>query len=846
MQVQKRTGELVPIKFDEIKERLTSLCEGLDKSVDPATVTVKTVMSLYDGIATSKIDIISAGIAEDLKTIHPDYAILAGRILVSNLHKTTPATFSECMAILRENLKYYNNRYLDFIGENAAKLDAMIRHETDYRFDYFGFKTLSKSYLQSIGAVIVDRPQYVFMRVAVTLYAFYTESIDKNLHLIQKCYNELSAGDYIHATPTLFNACTDALQLNSCFTTMGDDSSEGIMDNLKNCALISRRAGGISISMSHIRPANSYIRGTNGESSGILPQMKIYNEVARTFNQGGGKRKGSFAVYIEPWHGDVLAFLRGKLNVGSDTERARDLFYALWVPDLLIKKVLAGASATWHLFSQDTCPGLDEVYDGLHVCRNCGHSVNRVAHEVLVGAKLFRAHDNAARDACKKHKYRRVYAFTALYNKYVDEHKYIEEISPLKIMEEIQTLMREAGVPYICFKDHVNRRSAQANIGTIKLSNLCGEIVQYTSKDSYSCCCLASINLPAYLGADKRFDYVRLWNTVRSITRNCSRIVDINGYPVAECKYNARAYRPVAIGIQGLADLFAILRIPFIGKEARDLDLKINETIYHAALTESCAIARETGKTYEGFEGSPASLGKLQFDLWRENLQFIGNPKGIALNGILSGMWDWNALKANIRKYGLKESLLIGHMPTVTTSQIMGNNESFEPFYRNIYKKDTLTGNYMMMNKYMIRHFIELGIWNIETYKSIVNNGGSVQHLTIPQDIKNIYKTVYEISQNDIMVRACERSAFICQSQSLNIYPREGTSSILTSIMVNGWMYGLKTGSYYIRIQQKTAALKNNNAMPSAAVGDVASVNTSQQYDGPVCTRQEGCLTCTM
>lgn len=882
MKVQKRGARGFEfVKFDKITDRINNLCSGLDATVDSTRVALTTIKNLYDGITTEELDKISARTAESLKLVHPDYSILAARILISNLHKTTPKKFSECMKIIGEKLSIKSDRHYKFIEDNAVALDNMIIDSNDYNFDYFGYKTLENSYLHKIkeeligsdGKIILvdregnvvpysnisytrrkkpvlrngsgvivsmlhaktadrvmDRPQYMYMRVAVAIYMDSDTNLGVVLENIKQCYKALSQMYFTHATPTLFNACSKIQQLNSCFLLGTDDSIEGIMKNLSHASFISKWAGGIGIHMNNIRCRESDIKGTNGKSSGLPKQLKIYNEAARCWDQGG-KRLGAFAIYLEPWHGDIMKFLELKLNQGAETERARDLFYALWVNDLFVRRV--EEDADWSLFSENTAPGLSDVYDGMDVCSKCGYCEN------INYAKFVHDHTADELDDVKPvpdvdqstcdHTFEPVDAFTKLYTEYEEEGLAVRVVKAREVIDAICEMQRESGTPYICFKDHVNRMTNQSNIGTIKSSNLCAEIMEWSSDTSYACCTLASINLKKFIVEGKSadgvtkysFDYARLHDIVRMIARNLDIIIDVNTYPVDECEDNSQKFRPIAIGVQGLADVYAIMRIPFCSTEAADIDLKITETIYHAALEESCARAATHGP-YSAWMGSPAARGELQFDLWLKNQLRINGP--LAGANIFSGMYDWDIMKKSIMSTGLRNSLHVAYMPTVSTSQIMGNNESFEPFSSNIYTKTTLVGKFTITNNYMIRHLIELGLWNEEIKNKIINNNGSLAGITeIPAEVREIYKTVWEIKQTELMRRAALRSAFIDQSQSLNIHLMNNSNALLRGVLINGWKLGLKTGSYYVRTQEASGAMKNNIAatkQPAASLLD--------------------------
>lgn len=808
-----------PVKLDKITDRIKFLCKGLSSKVDPLAITIQTVQNIHDGITTEELDLISAKIAEQMKTNHPDYGILAGRILVSNLHKTTPKSFSQCMRDIGDALQIKSESHYKFIEDNAAALDNMIIHENDYNVDYFGFKTLEQGYLNKIGEHVHDRPQYVFMRVAIAIYKDYSTEKSVVLENIKVCYKALSQMYFTHATPSLFNACTRNQQMNSCFLLGTDDSIEGIMKNLSHASFISKWAGGIGIHMSNIRCEGATIHGTCGRSSGLPKQLKMYNAAALCWDQGG-KRKGAFAIYLELWHGDILKVLEMKLQNGSDEERARDLFYAVWVSDLFMKRMRE--DKPWSLFSEDSAPGLSEAYDGMPVCTVCNHSdAGRDWTEIVGGvtkpadSKLRVGTIRCPNGECK---FKRTDVFTQLYEKYEREGRAIRQVRARTIVDAICAVQRESGTPYVCFKDHVNRRSNQSNIGTVKSSNLCAEIMEWSSARSYACCTLASINLRKFLVRDDsatatnglEIDHDKLHDMVRLITRNLDIIIDVNKYPVNECEENSVKYRPIGIGVQGLADVFCEMRVPFLSNIAKTVDLEIAETIYHAAVTESIERSKQLGP-YSKFAGSPASQGKFQFDLWKENLEYIGNP--VAMPVPISGRYAWDDLRSDMVKHGMRNSLLVAYMPTVSTSQILGNNESFEPYPGNIYTKTTLSGKFTITNNTMLRHLIDLGLWNDTVKAKVVNNNGSIQDIEeIPKEIREIYKTVWEMPQKEIMRRCALRSAFVDQSLSLNIHVRDNSNAVLRSIFETGYDLGLKTGSYYIRTPPASKALKNNIA----------------------------------
>jgi ribonucleoside-diphosphate reductase alpha chain len=829
MYVKKRNGRgNEPVYFDKITDRISKLCTMGNKSlsVEPALIAQLTIAAIYNGISTNDIDIISADKAEAKVLDNADYGVLASRILVSNMHKNTPSEFSACM----NDLSLHNllsEPILGFIAANAGAINGMIDHSRDYLFDYMGLKTMENSYLMKISGVMPpdgspntilwDRPQYQFMRVAIQLHT-------GDLSAIKATYDSLSKGMFIHATPTLYNSCCMVPQLNSCFLLGTHDSIEGIMNNATKASLISKRAGGIGIHVHNIRPAGTKILGTGGVSNGIVRQLKILNECANCWNQGG-RRPGSFAIYLEPWHGDIMAFLQLKLQQGADEVRARDLFYGLWVPDLFMKR--GEENLHWTLFSETSAPGLSDVYDGMSVCKICGWCPNPAYAKYVSEASIA--------PQCA-HIMERRPVFTELYTKYEREGRGIKRIPVREIQSAIFRLMRESGTPYICYKDAVNRMSSQDNIGTIKSSNLCTEIVEYSSDTSYACCTLASINLRAMLvdgyvpgaaSAHLQIDHGLLADTVRHIVLNLDRVIDINEYPVSECEGNSHDYRPIGIGVQGLANLFMVLRIPYISDEAARVDLEIFETIYYAALTESCAQAKLRGP-HVGFWGSPAASGRLHFDLYLEHLEFIGAP---TVN-VFSGRYDWGTLKTDIIKYGLRHSHHIALMPTVTTSRILNNIESFEPISSNIGTKTTGAGTFTRGNVYMIEHLRELGLWDDAMRILVTNSGGSIADLNnIPQHVRDIYKTVYEIKQTDIIARAALRAAYVDQAMSLNIHLRDNSDAALRTIMYRGWKAGLKTGSYYHRTKPAVEPMKNNNVQLKAALAQV-------------CTREEGCTMC--
>jgi ribonucleoside-diphosphate reductase alpha chain len=765
------------VHFDKITARIGKLMQGLNPAVDPVRVAQQTIENLYDKISTSELDSISAKCAESHKLIHPDYSVLAARIFISNLHKNTPS-FSECMKIVdRCDNRAFSKSHMNFILDNASELDAMIDDQADFKFDYFGCKTLEGNYFARIVVpvhvpsanltpahqppgspesyvadcaktqeIIMDRPQYVIMRVAIAVNLPQSDTANYNhptarewlLKRIHKYYLCMSQMQFTHATPTLFNSCASRQQLNSCFLLGTGDSIEQIMKTLTNASLISKRAGGIGIWMHPIRSRDCRLGSTKGRSSGLPKQLKIYNEASRCWDQGG-RRPGAFAIYLEPWHGDILKYLELKLSQGADTERARDLFYALWVPDLFMQRAeaLTEVGRQWSLFSESTAPGLSDVYDGMMVCSACGYCDNPSWVEVIINHPIA-GWGPVLGVPCNDHKYAPINVFTELYSLYERAGQAVAVVSARDVIDAVCTMQRESGTPYICHKDHINRMSNHQGIGTIKSSNLCTEIMEFSSESSYASCTLASISLKTFLKPcpsnpeQLDIDHAGLHKAVRKITRGLDQIIDVNEYPVKECVKNAHEYRPIGIGIQGLADVFAIMRIPFLSPAAAKIDLEIAETIYHAALSASCTIAQRFG-SHVGFESSPAAKGMLHFDLWMQNNQYIAQSMAQPLiNADLnptSNRYDWDALRKNIIANGLRNSLHIALMPTVSTSQILGNNESFEPFSANIYTKNTFCGKFMVANNAMIRHLIEIGCWNDSIRRRVMNAEGSIQSI---------------------------------------------------------------------------------------------------------------------
>jgi ribonucleoside-diphosphate reductase subunit M1 len=748
MYVIKRDGRTEQVSFDKITSRISRLCYGLNnKFVDPIPIAAKVVQGIYAGVSTVELDNLAAEESAYRSANHPDYGILAARISVSNLHKQTIKQFSLVMEKLYNNhsptrghLPMISKQLYDVVMANAEKIDSVIIYDRDYSYNYFGFKTLEKSYLLKIDDKIVERPQHMLMRVALGIHG---EDIESAI----ETYNMMSEKLFTHATPTLFNSGTNHPQLSSCFLlTMESDSIEGIFNTLKTCAVISKHSGGIGLNIHKIRANNSLIAGVNGRSNGIIPMLRVFNNTARYVDQGGNKRPGAFAMYLEPWHADVEDFLELKLNSGSEEHRARDLFYAIWMPDLFMKRVKNNES--WTLFCPNDAPGLDDVWGD---------------------------------------------EFEELYIKYERECRGRKTVKAQKIWNDILKSQMETGTPYIVYKDACNRKSNQQNLGTIKCSNLCTEIIQYSSPEEVAVCNLASIALPSFVNNDKTFDYQKLYKVAKVITKNLNKIIDINYYPVPEARRSNLRHRPIGMGVQGLADTFILMRLPFDSEQASEVNKLIFETIYFAGLTASCELAEKLGP-YESYQGSPVSKGILQPDMWKTQ------P---------SNLWDWQTLRDNIAKYGVRNSLLVAPMPTASTSQILGNNECIEPYTSNIYSRRVLAGEFPVVNHHLLKDLTELGLWNDEMKNTIIAHGGSIQHIdSIPQNLKDLYKTVWEISQKTIINMAADRSPYIDQSQSLNIFMAEPNVAKLTSMHFYGWSKGLKTGMYYLRSRPAAEAIK--------------------------------------
>lgn len=750
MYVVKRDGRQEPVMFDKITARVKKLCYELSDFVDPVKISMRVIEGLYDGVTTSELDNLAAETAASMTTSHPDYAKLAARISVSNLHKNTKKCFSEVMTDL---YNYVNPRtgkkapmvaddVYQIIMDNKDELDSTIIYNRDFGYDYFGFKTLERSYLLKINGKIAERPQHMLMRVSLGIHLNDLEAAKETYRLMSKKY-------FTHATPTLFNAGTPKPQMSSCFLlTMKDDSIEGIYDTLKQTAKISQSAGGIGLSIHNIRAKGSYIGGTNGTSNGIVPMLKVFNDTARYVDQGGGKRKGSFAIYMEPWHADIFDFLDLKKNHGAEEMRARDLFYAMWISDLFMKRVQEDGQ--WTLMCPNECPNLFDVYGD---------------------------------------------EFEALYTKYEEEGKGRRTIKARELWEKIMESQIETGTPYMLYKDAANRKSNQKNLGTIRSSNLCTEILEYTSPDEIAVCNLASIALPMFV-KDGAFNHEELYKITVRATKNLNKVIDRNYYPVIEAENSNMRHRPIGLGVQGLADTFIKLRLPFTSDEAKKLNQEIFETLYFAAVTASKDMAKAEG-AYSTYEGSPMSQGEFQHNLWN-----IKDEE-------LSGRWDWAALRKEVLEHGVRNSLLVAPMPTASTSQILGNNEAFEPYTSNIYTRRVLSGEFIVVNKHLLEDLVALNLWNDDLKAAIMRANGSIQGIdVIPQELKELYKTVWEMSMKDIIDMSRHRGYFIDQSQSLNLFMEGANFAKLTSMHFYAWQSGLKTGMYYLRTKSAVDAKK--------------------------------------
>ncbi|MBS7256413.1 ribonucleoside-diphosphate reductase subunit alpha [Flavobacterium branchiicola] len=772
MYVVKRDGHREPVMFDKITERIKKLCYGLNELVDPVKVAMRVIEGLYDGVSTSELDNLAAETAASMTIAHPDYAQLAARVAISNLHSNTKKSFSETM---KDMYNYVNPRngqdapllsdeVFKVIQENSAFLDSHIIYTRDFNYDYFGFKTLERSYLLKINGKIVERPQHMLMRVSVGIHLDDLKSVIETYDLMSKKF-------FTHATPTLFNAGTPKPQMSSCFLlAMQDDSIDGIYDTLKQTAKISQSAGGIGLSIHNVRATGSYIRGTNGTSNGIVPMLRVFNDTARYVDQGGGKRKGSFAIYIETWHADIFDFLDLKKNTGKEEMRARDLFFAMWTSDLFMKRVQEDAS--WTLMCPNECPGLYDVYGE---------------------------------------------EFETMYLDYEFRGKGRKTIRARELWEKILESQIETGTPYMLYKDAANRKSNHKNLGTIRSSNLCTEIMEFTSKDEIAVCNLASLSLPMFVENGK-FDHEALYNVTKRVTRNLNKVIDRNYYPVKEAENSNFRHRPVGLGVQGLADAFIMLRMPFTSDEAKVLNQEIFETLYFAAVTASMEMAKEEGP-YSTFVGSPMSQGEFQHNMWGMK------------DEELSGRWDWASLRKEVMEHGVRNSLLVAPMPTASTSQILGNNEAFEPYTSNIYTRRVLSGEFIVVNKHLLEDLVKLGLWNEELKQEIMRHNGSVQNIDIiPQDLKDLYKTVWEMSMKDIIDMSRQRGYFIDQSQSLNLFMQDANYSKLTSMHFYAWQSGLKTGMYYLRTKAAVDAIKFtlNNDKKEETTGAAAAVETEE------------------
>lgn len=774
MEVVKRDGRREPVMLDKIHNRirfLSSMDPCLNNLVDPVKVAIKVVEGLYDGVTTVDLDILAAEISATMATTHSDYSNLASRIAISNLHKETNPIFSNVIHDLYHYVNPQTTIYSPLISDevytlvlhNKDLIDNWLNYDKDYNYDYFGFKTLERSYLLKLDGRVVERPQHMLMRVALGIHGGDLESVKRTYDLMSDQY-------FTHATPTLFNSGTPNPQMASCFLLdIDDDSIDGIYKTLSDCAKISKYAGGVGIATHKIRATGSYIAGTNGSSNGIVPMYRVYNETARYVDQGGGRRKGSFAMYIEPWHADIYQFLDLKKNTGSEETRARDLFYALWIPDLFMKRVKE--DGTWSLMCPNESKG------------------------------LYNVHGNA---------------FEELYLKYEqDSSKVRKVVKAQELWLKIIHSQIETGTPYMLYKDACNSKSNQQNLGTIKSSNLCAEICEYTSKDEIAVCNLASICLSKFV-KDRTFDHEKLYNTVKQVVYNLNRVIDQSFYPLLEAKRSNMRHRPLGLGVQGLADVFALLRLPFTSEASKRLNREIFETLYFAALSMSHELALKHGP-YETFDGSPLSMSMFQFDLWK-------------LGTKLSGRWDWEGLRSAIAKDGVRNSLLVALMPTASTSQIMGNNDSFEPFTSNMYTRRVLSGEFIVVNKYLLNDLVKLGLWSTDLKDQLIRDNGSVQKLNIPADLKEIYKTVWEVSMKDIIDMAADRGHFVDQSQSMNLFMESPSIDRVSKMHMYAWSKGLKTGMYYLRTKSAMNPVK---------------VTISPKVTEVTCSMNSVCLACT-
>jgi ribonucleoside-diphosphate reductase alpha subunit len=782
MFVIKRSGKPEAVHFDKITSRIMKLSYGLKVDADDIIeIAKKVIQGIYNNVTTTELDNLAAETSASFTTVHPDFAVLAARIAVSNLHKNTEKTFSVVAEKLYtyidpktgENAPLYSDEVYAIVKENADKINSALIYERDYHFDYFGFKTLERSYLLRTEGQITERPQHMFMRVAIGIHK---NDIDAAI----ETYNLMSEKWFVHATPTLFNAGTPKPQMSSCFLlSMKEDSIDGIFETLKRCAMISQSAGGIGLNIHNIRATGSYIKGTNGVSNGIIPMLRVFNDTARYVDQGGGKRKGAFAIYLETWHADIEDFLDLRKNHGKEEMRARDLFPALWVSDLFMRRV--EENGTWSLFCPHEAKGMEELY----------------------GA-----------------------AFEEAYVKYEQEGRARKTIQARELWNSILEAQIETGTPYILYKDAANEKSNQKNLGTIKCSNLCTEIIEYTAPDEVAVCNLASISLPRFIDG-KKFDFDKLYEISKIVTRNLNKVIDGNYYPLPEAENSNMRHRPIGIGVQGLADAFMLLRLPFDSEEAALLNRDIFETIYFGAMTASMELAQADGH-YATFKGSPLSEGKFQFDLW---------------NITPTDRWDWASLRKQVVEHGVRNSLLLAPMPTASTSQILGNNECFEPYTSNVYNRRVLSGEFVVVNKHLLKDLVELGLWNDNMKNRLIAENGSVQNIPeVPQDLKDIYKTVWEIKQRTVIDMAADRGAYICQSQSLNLFVDQPNFAKLTSMHFHAWRKGLKTGMYYLRTKAAADAIK--------FTVDVAALNRpqveAQQQSEIACSldNRDECLAC--
>ncbi|GFS29568.1 ribonucleoside-diphosphate reductase large subunit [Nephila pilipes] len=790
MYVIKRDGRRENVMFDKITSRIQKLCYGLNMDyIDPAGVTLKVINGIFKGVKTVDLDNLAAETAATMTTKHPDYAILAARIAISNLHKETTKTFSNVIEDLYNMKNERNGKITPMISEsvynvimkNADRLNSAIIYDRDFNYNYFGFKTLERSYLLKINGKVVERPQHMLMRVAVGIHSDDVDAAIETYHLMSDKW-------FTHASPTLFNSGTPKPQLSSCFLlTMCNDSIEGIYDTLKQSALISKSAGGIGLNVHCIRATGSYIAGTNGTSNGLVPMLRVFNNTARYVDQGGNKRPGAFAIYLEPWHADIFDFLDLKKNTGKEEQRARDLFYALWIPDLFMKRV--EKDEMWSLMCPDESPGLHTCYGE---------------------------------------------EFEQLYEKYEKEGRFRSQVKAQQLWYAIIESQIETGTPYMLYKDACNKKSNQKNLGTIQCSNLCTEIVEYSSPDEIAVCNLASIALNRYV-KDQTFDFEKLRDVTKVITKNLNKIIDVNYYPVPQAEKSNKRHRPIGIGVQGLADAFILMRYPFDSEEAQKLNIEIFETIYYASLEASCELAEKWGP-YETYEGSPASQGILQYDMW---------------NVVPTDKWDWTALKQKIAKHGLRNSLLLAPMPTASTAQILGNNESIEPYTSNIYSRRVLSGEFQVVNHHLLKDLTDLDLWDENMKNRLIANNGSIQNIDdIPDNLKKLYRTVWEISQKSILKMAADRGAYIDQSQSLNVHIAEPNYGKITSMHFYGWHLGLKTGMYYLRSKPAVNAIQftvDKKALKENGVKINESQTKEKQMADMVCSLQnkEACISCS-